>query len=258
MKWLRNRLTAPTVTGRQRATAWQAVSLLLEYPDETLLERLPAIRRALVELRADIAEPLDRFLTMLEDRNLADLQSEYVDTFDVTRKCALHLTYFTTGDTRRRGVALVQFKQVYRQAGVEFDADELPDYLPAVLEFGALTAPDAAWKLLNDHRVGLELLRLGLRRRNSPWLDLVEALRKTLPELDEDDAVALRKLIEKGPPSEDVGLSTEPYGDPELQDRLNPRPLPFPTVREFGLDQESQITEPVEPVPHSLQQGATR
>ena len=66
-------------------------------------------------------------------------RQEYVDTFDVTRKCSLHLTYFTQGDTRRRGVALVEFKQAYRKAGVEFDTDaELPDHLCVVLEFGAV------------------------------------------------------------------------------------------------------------------------
>ena len=54
-------------------------------------------------------------------RELGALQEEYVATFDHTRKCALYLTYFAYGDTRRRGVALVQFKEAYRAAGVEWD-----------------------------------------------------------------------------------------------------------------------------------------
>lgn len=76
----------------------------------------------------------------------------------------LHLTYFAYGDTRRRGVALVEFKQAYRKAGVEWDEaeGELPDHLCAVLQFGATLDADGAWKLLNDHRAGIEMLRLAL------------------------------------------------------------------------------------------------
>ena len=90
-------------------------------------------------------EPLAEVLDTLEHRDLGALQAEYVDTFDVTRKCSLHLTYFTQGDTRKRGVALVEFKQAYRRAGVEFDTDaELPDHLCVVLEFGAVQDPATA------------------------------------------------------------------------------------------------------------------
>ena len=137
-------------------------------PDDHLVARLPVLREVVAGLPATVADPLRRFLdhvgSTVEQEGLGALQVAYVDTFDVTRKCALHLTYFLHGDTRNRGVALVRIKQIYRQHGVELTApdavgEELPDFLPVVLEFGATTAPDAAWKLLNDHRVGIELLR---------------------------------------------------------------------------------------------------
>src|SRR5699024_12506317 len=66
--------------------------------------------------------------------------------------------------------------------------------------------PISAWKLLNDHRVGIELLRRALEKRSSPWLDVLAAVRATLPQLDQDDEVALMKLIAEGPPKETVGL----------------------------------------------------
>ena len=49
-----------------------------------------------------------------------------------------------------------------------------------------------AWRLLNDHRVGIELLYTALKGKQSPWLPVVEALRATLPELQGDDEEALR------------------------------------------------------------------
>lgn len=226
--WRRHRRSSPALATRQQADAWQAVSLLLEYPEPLLLERVPLLREAVAGLPEPVAAPLTRFLDVLEATPLGQLQADYVDTFDVTRKCCLHLTYFTHGDTRKRGVALVQFKQAYRRAGVVLaDEDaELPDHLCVLLEFGAAHDPGSAWRLLNDHRVGVELLRAALEKRESPWLDVIQALRATLPPLEGDDHEALLRLIAEGPPTEQVGLDSSPYGshDPALDPRLNPRP----------------------------------
>ena len=41
----------------------------------------------------------------------------YVDTFDLSRKHALYLSYWTDGDTRRRGEVLGRFKTAYRSSG---------------------------------------------------------------------------------------------------------------------------------------------
>jgi nitrate reductase molybdenum cofactor assembly chaperone NarJ/NarW len=227
MPWRRHRRTSPRLDAHAQADTWQLCSLLLDYPDEQLPVRLPLLRQVLAGLPPAVAEPLGRFLDHVEAVGLSALQRDYVDTFDVTRRCALHLTYFLHGDTRNRGVALVQFKQLYRQHGVELDdADaELPDFLPVVLEFGATVAPDTAWKVLNDHRVGVELLRRALERRGSPWLDVVQAVRATLPELDGDDEQALAALIAQGPPQESVGIDDSPYSiDPALDHLRTPPP----------------------------------
>lgn len=234
--WKRHRRSRPGLDARAQADTWQLCSLLLDYPDEQLVERLPVLGEVIEGLPAPVADPLRRFLdhvaSTLGQHGLGALQVSYVDTFDVTRKCALHLTYFLHGDTRNRGVALVRFKQIYRQHGVEVTArdaggEELPDFLPVVLEFGATTSAGAAWKLLNDHRVGIELLRQALERRSSPWLDVLTAVRATLPQLDQDDEVALLKLIAEGPPKETVGLDdvslNAPYAmDPALDQLREP------------------------------------
>ncbi|NLG20758.1 MAG: nitrate reductase molybdenum cofactor assembly chaperone [Actinomycetales bacterium] len=229
LPWRRHRRTTSQLEPRVQADAWQLCSLLLDYPQPELLARLPVLRQATAGLPETLGAPLGRFLDHVEATDLGQLQQDYVDTFDVTRKCALHLTYFLHGDTRNRGVALVQFKQLYREHGVELsDGDaELPDHLAVVLEFGATVAPEAAWKVLNDHRVGIELLRRALLRRESPWADVVQAVRSTLPELQGDDNAALAKLIAEGPPQETVGLDdtalNAPYAiDPALDELRTP------------------------------------
>lgn len=223
--WRRARGTTPTVSDDQLRASWQVVSLLLEYPTDEVVQLLPTLRDVAAQLPDAVRTHVVAFLDGADSISLAQLQTEYVDVFDVTRKCSLHLTYFTHGDTRRRGVALVEFKQAYRRAGVELadDSAELPDFLPLVLEFGAFTDQQTGWKLLNDYRVGIELLRAGLQRNESRWLPVIDALRATLPPIGDDDHEALARLIAAGPPSEDVGLDTSPYS---LDPRLNPRPEP--------------------------------
>ncbi|MGB3185868.1 MAG: nitrate reductase molybdenum cofactor assembly chaperone [Ornithinimicrobium sp.] len=221
MLWRRNRRDRPQLEVGQVATTWQVVSLLLDYPDDRLIERLPMLRDVVADLPETIAQPLFRMLDHLGPTPLGDLQRDYVETFDVTRRRCLHLSYFTHGDTRKRGVALVQFKQAYRRHGVEIGEEELPDHLCVVLEFGALHDVDTAWKLLNDNRVGIELLHRALTKADSPWGDVIRALRATLPRLQGDDEQALAALIAAGPPTEEVGLDSSPYS---IDPRLNPQP----------------------------------
>jgi nitrate reductase delta subunit len=217
----RPRHPGPRLDAGRLATAWQVLSLLLEYPTEELVGRRDVLGAAVATLPAPVREPVCRFLTVLDTVPLGRLQRDYVETFDVTRRCCLYLTYFAHGDTRKRGLALVQFKQAYRKAGVEFDAAELPDHLCVVLEFGAAHDPDTAWRLLNDHRAGVEMLRIALAEKGSPWHDLLLALASTLPELKGEDEEKMIALIAQGPPSEEVGLDLQPYA---MDPRLNPRP----------------------------------
>jgi len=217
----RSRHSRPRLDDRQLAAAWQVTSLLLDYPTETLLGRRELLEEAVTGLPSPVRDPLTRFLRVLGSAPLGQLQRDYVETFDVTRRCCLYLTYFAHGDTRKRGLALVQFKQAYRRAGVEFEADELPDHLSVVLEFGASYDRDTAWQLLNDHRAGIEMLRIALADKRSAWHDLLVALVATLPELKGEDEDKIAALVAQGPPAEEVGLDLEPYA---MDPRLNPRP----------------------------------
>ncbi len=138
------------------------------------------------------------------------MQSEYVETFDTRRRGSLFLTYFSNGETRKRGLALLRIKQVYTRAGLIMNDDELPDHLCVVLEFAATTDQRAGLKILLDNRAGLELLRLHLTEINSPWAGVLQAVCTTLPALRGKEYQAVQRLAAEGPPDEEVGL--EPYG----------------------------------------------
>jgi nitrate reductase molybdenum cofactor assembly chaperone NarJ/NarW len=203
----------PTLPAVQLTATWQIASLLIGYPEPLLISQLPLLRQASRTLPDTLADPLCRFMDHLESTALPQLAADYVETFDHRRRCCLFLTYFAHGDTRKRGMALLRFKQAYQQAGLILTDDELPDHLCVVLEFGATADHLAAWELLLDHRAGLELLRITLRDSMSAWVSIVEAVTATLPPLRGDERDAVMRLAAEGPPDEEVGLA--PFAPPE-------------------------------------------
>jgi nitrate reductase delta subunit len=226
------------LTSEQLLIAWQSASLLLGYPDERLLGQLDLIRAATQRLPATVSEPVQAFTRHLESTPLTSLQTDYVDTFDTRRRCNLFLTYFAHGDTRKRGMALLRFKQTYLQSGFDLDDSELPDHLCVVLEYAATVDQEAGRELILEHRAGLELLRLSLRDQGSAWVSVLDAVSATLPPLRGDEREAVRRLAMEGPPEEEVGLS--PFANPQfspgapehLQNNTVLLPTPtFPGVR---------------------------
>ena len=234
----------PRLPARQLAVAWQAASLLLGYPDERLLRDLDMVRGASYDLPDVLGEPIRRLVAHLESTPATQLQADYVATFDNRRRNSLFLTYFAHGDTRKRGVALLRFKQTYLRSGFVLDVDgggELPDHLCVVLEYAATVDQELGWGLLLDHRAGLEVLRMSLRDSGSPWAAAVEVVTATLPPLRGDERDAVRRLAAEGPPEEEVGLT--PYATPAFDPGPalpaagcgaageTHQPLPMPSVR---------------------------
>ena len=209
------RIAAQKVSGRTTALTHRLAALLIEYPSEELLELLPTVRAALTELPDRFAVPLAQTIDHLGSTPLTTLEAEYVETFDLMRRCSPYLTYFAYGDTRKRGVALVEFKQAYRAGGFEVVDDELPDHLSVVLEFCSRDVAECqveGIKLLLGHRAGLELLRLALLEAGSPYAGALVAVCATLPDLGPDERTAIARLAAEGPPGEEVGL--EPFAPP--------------------------------------------
>jgi nitrate reductase delta subunit len=218
----------------QLTIAWQSVSLLLDYPDPEMLGRLDVIRAASQRLPVAIGDSIRGFADHLEQASLPALQAEYVETFDNRRRCNLFLTYFAHGDTRKRGMALLRFKQTYLDAGYELDDSELPDHLCVVLEFAATVDQERGRGLMLDHRAGLELLRVSLADMSSPWAALIDAVTSTLPPLRGDERDAVRRLAAEGPPEEEVGLApfAAPQFSPGAASETTLLPMPsFPGAR---------------------------
>ena len=226
------------MTTAQRATVHMAASLLLDYPQEPgLAARLDAVEQALAGPTAPperAGAPLAQFVATARAWGARALAEHYVETFDRRRRCCLYLTYYTVGDTRHRGAALLAFKQALAAAGYEMAADELPDYLPVVLELSARSGDEVADVLLSSHREGIEVLRAALVDVGSPYAGLVEAVSATLPRIDEATAERVRALVAAGPPTETVGVTdTLPFPSLPVHSPLPtlPRPVTLQEAR---------------------------
>jgi nitrate reductase delta subunit len=169
---------------------------------------LPDLRTAAASLPGRLGEPLELVLAYLDSAEPSAAAAHYVETFDLRRRCCLYLSYYTHGDTRRRGLALLAFRRVYRAAGLQISDGELPDHLAAVLEFSAAGHTDAAVELLVANRAGVELLWRALVELGTPYAHAVAAVRASLPPAGPGDLKAARELAEQGPPVEQVGLAS--------------------------------------------------
>ena len=190
---------------------YKLASVLLQYPTMALFDGAGQLEEAVKGMPRATRGPFGIFLGWLSRTPPDTVARHYVETFDLRRRCALYLTYYRYGDTRKRGMAMLEFKAAYRAAGLEPSDGELPDYLPLVLDFAALHPRGE--KLLRSHRADLELLQRALRDARSPYADVIAAVSAQLPGLGRRDQVLVRRFWESGPPAEEVGL--EPFAPPE-------------------------------------------
>lgn len=201
---------------------YNLLSLLLQYPDDTLAAASEVIQQAVDDLPgSDEKACLVRFMRHRRATATPRLQQDYVATFDLQRRCGLYLSYYVDGDTRKRGMALLRLKRLYTAAGLIKEEGELPDYLPLMLEFAELAPAGYGRRLLAEYRPSLEMIWRHLRERGSPYAELLDAVCRDLPALNRLQQADLVRLAADGPPSEQVGLV--PFAPPEVMPAMQPR-----------------------------------
>jgi nitrate reductase delta subunit len=191
--------------------SFQALSALLSYPSAELKSAIPEIAAA-IDAEGLVAgadrRALDPLLAEIAQRDLFDLQERYVLLFDRTRTLSLHLFEHVYGDSRDRGPAMIDLREVYLKGGMALARNELPDYLPVFLEFLASQPLAEAVKLLAEPAHVLAALDERLRKRRSSYGAVFRAL-IALTRVDVD--AALRRAI--------AAERTENPDDPEALDK---------------------------------------
>jgi nitrate reductase delta subunit len=207
---------------RRSRPPYKLLSLLLQYPDGRLLEARHGIASAVEELASSYEKScLGRFCQYWLATSATELQQDYVQTFDLQRRCGLYLSYYVHGDTRKRGMSLLRLKRMYQAAGLVKEEGELSDYLPLMLEFAELAPAGYGRRVLAEYRPSLEMVRRSLQERDSPYLQLLDSICHDLPALNPLEKSDLARLVAEGPPSEQVGL--QPFAPPEVMPAMEPR-----------------------------------
>jgi len=131
----------------------KVLGALLAYPEEPTIAALPQLQ-ALIDadsgFPAQHKKELQQLVSELADTDLLLSQENYVDTFDRGRTTSLHLFEHVHGESRDRGMAMIDLQKMYERAGLVLKPGELPDYLPVVLEYLSTQAQNDAREMLED------------------------------------------------------------------------------------------------------------
>lgn len=147
----------------------RALAALLAYPERELIDAIPEIREAL-------PASLGGLLQELERAPLTALQERYVELFDRSRALSLHLFEHVHGESRERGQAMVDLAQTYAARGFAVAGNELPDYLPAFLEFLSVLDPAEAKGMIGETAEIVRALGDRLAERGSRYALVFAAL----------------------------------------------------------------------------------
>lgn len=197
---------------QQRRLLFMICSLLLDYPHDGASHTWRLVEEHSGALADTASEKITAFLKTATSQGERSMQEQYVETFDQRRKCSMFLSYYSVGDTRQRGTAILAFKHQLEALGLESAREELPDHLCVVLEAAAKADTterhSTATEVLAAHRDGLEVLRTALENLDSPYAHLITAVCMALPDVDQETVDSYINLIRSGPPAELVGLGT--------------------------------------------------
>jgi len=195
----------------------QAAAVLIDHPGERLYATLDVVAAALRDVALDAPGPAADLLAVHDHLAATPplaAAGHHVDTFDLRRRTSLHLTWYTDGDTRRRGASLAALKTALTGAGWRITGGELPDHLGVLLEFAARGDAATGHRLLCELRPSIDVLHAALTEDGSVYARALAAVVATLPAPSADTESAWRRLARNGPPSEDVGLDGYGHGTP--------------------------------------------
>ncbi len=207
----------------------RVLAALLGYPDAALRSHLPEMGKLLRDEQAvspSRRAELDRLVEALRRADPLEAESDYVELFDRGRSTSLHLFEHVHGDSRDRGPALIDLGQTYEKAGLILAEGELPDYLPAVLEFVSTQPPQEARAFLAEMSHIFSAIFGALLQRDSAYASVLGAL----IELSGEAAKPVTPATE--PQIDETWAEPEVFGGCSTQGQARPgQPQPIQIVK---------------------------
>src|SRR5690625_1160399 len=156
---------------------YKIASILLQYPTEEWLKGIEEVKQEVAVMEHSLAKMyFNSFLFYVESTPFDEICEKYVYTFDYHGIVTLHLTYHVFKDSRQRGEALVKLRNVFQESNLEVTTDELPDYLPLILEFLSVASEKQMEYVLKLHYKSMEKLHKDLRKEDSEYHFILKAI----------------------------------------------------------------------------------
>ncbi|MCC3861866.1 nitrate reductase molybdenum cofactor assembly chaperone [Pseudemcibacter aquimaris] len=178
---------------------FKIIGLLLSYPKQELIDHLDEVEDVLKAeefLPKRTMKKVLNFISYMKQTDLYELQEEYVDLFDRGRAHCLHMFEHIHGESRDRGQAMVNLIESYADRGFYMQEGELPDYLPLFLEYLSTCPADEAVDLVGDPINVIATIGIRLKKRDSLYYILFEAL-EALAKVKPDDAIIAEAKAEE-------------------------------------------------------------
>jgi nitrate reductase delta subunit len=164
---------------KENKLVFSICSILLEYPNDELINLIPEIEKVLNYLPGKAKDYIKNFIDYVKSKDLIEIQKEYVSTFDLNAGNSLHLSYHIYRDEPERGAELYYLKQAYMSEGFLIEKSEFADYLPLILEFLGLVNTDHD-KLLFKFIPVLKKLADNLEKLGSKYYFIMKACLETI------------------------------------------------------------------------------
>lgn len=158
---------------------YKTLSLLLSYPNNELQNFLPQVEKELKEeslLHENIITEIAKFCKRFNELDLTNWQGEYVQLFDYSRSVSLHIFEHIKGDSRDRGQAMVNLMEFYKEKGMHLTSKELPDYIPAFLEFLSTQSITKSSELLGETVNIMDKINEALNENENPYSSIFKAI----------------------------------------------------------------------------------
>jgi len=164
---------------RAMGRSLRVLAALLSYPDalhRSVFAELTAVLREEGAVSAPRQQELEILIDRIQRTEALQAEADYVELFDRGRSTSLHLFEHVHGDSRERGPALIDLGQTYEKAGLILVEGELPDYLPAVLEFVSTQPPREARAFLGEMSHIFNAIFGALQQQGSAYASVLGAL----------------------------------------------------------------------------------
>jgi len=171
-------------------------SLFLQYPEQEWAKNEKELTLAINSVKGGAEKGLlIQFKEYLAKHDIDKLCENYVQTFDFSKNNSLYITYPQHGDQKERGDSLLKLKELYEKAEFILDTNELPDYLPLILEFAAFAPLEYVEELLLQQKDNIFKLAEGLAELDSPYANVLNVCQKVIEWLGQQQLSKVREGV---------------------------------------------------------------